>query len=410
LPAARKFAIVDAGIFMHRPPEIKPHAPTQSVVEKPPSPAPLKTPSGLPPRVSVPLKARMVFWRQMATCLKGGMTLAASLHHLQGVTSHAELREAARKAQICVERGGSLAAWMKTRPQVFSRGEAALVLAGETSGDLDKIFDRIATDLENENILRRKLFTATFLNKFVVLPLLILVPGTPAIFSHAVDGFNKHGAGLSLREQQTLALREGLKGYFYDSIPRFLMVLILVAAYYALRQWLRSTQAGRKLQDEWAPRIPLTGPLWRDLAIFRYLTALGLLTNAGVPPAAALENCAGIADNCVLDEKFARAARLARENHVPLSTALQQVGVFSDTAMSLVKTGEATGSSPEMLGRAASYYDADLQQRMTTVPKTVGMIGLAVAAIGVLIVVGMAATAYYNGVYENMSKFMGVDL
>ncbi|HEY0076151.1 MAG TPA: type II secretion system F family protein [Abditibacteriaceae bacterium] len=367
-------------------------------------------PTGAPPQVAVPLKARMVFWRQMATALKGGMTLAATLHHMQAVTSRDDLKEVARKAQICVERGGSFAAWMKTRPQIFSRGEAALVLAGETGGELEAAFARIAQDLEDENTLRRRLFTATFLNKFVVLPLLILVPGSYRIFTHAVEAIDKQGQGMSQFEQQKLALKSGLSGYIHDLIPRLIMVAIIIAALYALRRWMDISPLGRGWRDQIAARIPLTGPLWRDLAVFRYLTALGWLTKAGIAPPTALENCAGMANNVVLDEKFARAARLAREQNVPLGTALQKADVFSEVTLNLIKTGEATGSAPMMLGQAAQYYESDLQGRMITVPKTVGLIGLAIAAVAVVIVVGMGMTAYYNSVYDTVGKFMGVDM
>ncbi len=388
---------------MHRPPEIQPAPPI--------APAkPAVRSDALPPEVTVPLKARMVFWRQMATCVKGGMTLAASLHHLQGVTSNVELREAARKAQICVERGGKLSAWMKTRPQAFSRGEAALMLAGETSGDLDKICDRIASDLENEWTLRHKLFTATFLNKYVVLPLLFLVPGTPHIFTHAVESLDKQGQGMALLDQQKLALREGLKGYFHELVPRLVIIALLAAAVWIAWRFFLATQEGRKKRDELAMRVPLTGPLWRDLAIFRYLTALGYLSNAGIQPATALEACQGIAGNVVLDEKFARAARLAREGNLPLGEALAQAGVFSDVTLSLVRTGEASGSTPEMLSRAAGYYETDVTQRMASVPKAVGFIGFGLAAIGTLIIAGMALTAYYQGVFDSVGKFMGVDM
>lgn len=364
----------------------------------------------LPPPVTVPLKARMVFWRQMATALKGGMSLAATLHHMQSVTSRDDLKEAARKAQICVERGGSFAAWMKTRPQVFSRGEAALVLAGETGGELEAAFDRIARDLEDEAGLRRSLFTATFLNRFVVLPLLILVPGSYKIFTKGVEALDKQGQGMSQLEQQKLVVSSGLTAYFHDLVPRLIMVAVLVAIYYGSRQWMDRAPEGRKVRDQLAARIPLTGPLWRDLAVFRYLTALGWQTNAGILPATALENCAGMANNAVLDEKFARAARLARDQNVSLGAALQQSDVFSDVTLSLVKTGEASGSAPLMLNQAAQYYEADLRQRMTTVPKMVGFMGLAIAAIATLVVVGMGLTAYYNSVYDTVGKFMGVDM
>ena len=366
--------------------------------------------SGLPPQVSVPLKARMVFWRQLATCVKGGMTLGASLHHLQSVTRHVELREAARKAQICVERGGSLAAWMKTRPQAFSRGESALILAGETSGDLDKICDRIATDLENEYTLRRKIFTATFLNKYVVLPQLILVPGTTLIFTGGVDALTKHGDGLSVAEQQKLVLRAGLHAYMDALIPRLFFIAVAALVLYILWSVANATQEGRKIRDELAMRVPLTGPLWRDMAIFRYLTALGYLTNAGIQPAAALEMCQGIAGNVVLDEKFARAARLSRQNNLPLGESLAQAGVFSDVTLSLIRTGEVSGSTPAMFAQAASYYETDVTQRMISVPKWIGAIGLVVAGIATGIVVGMAAKAYILGTFDAVGKFMGVEM
>lgn len=365
---------------------------------------------GAAPQVVVPLKARMVFWRQIATCVKGGMTLAATLHHMQGVTSHNDLKEAARKAQICVERGGSLAAWMKTRPQVFSRGEAALVLSGEASGELEAAFERIARDLEEEANLRRSLFTATFLNKFVVLPLLILVPGSHKIFTHAVAAIDRQGQGLSQFEQQKLAVKSGLSGYIHDLIPRLIIVAILIALYFIMRRWIETMPTPRRWRDETTSRMPLIGPLWRDLAVFRYLTALGWLTKAGIAPATALENCAGIANNAVLDEKFARAALLARNQNVTMGAALKQADVFSEVTLNLIKTGEATGSAPAMLEQAAQYYEADLRSRMITVPKTVGLIGLAIAAVAVVIVVGMGMTAYYNSVYDTVGQFMGVDL
>ncbi len=394
---------------MQSSPQHSNEVPQQSVASSP-SPKPQAAIISAAPPVTVPLKARMVFWRQMATCIKGGMTLGATLHHMQGVTSRDDLKEASRKAQICVERGGSFAAWMKTRPQIFSRGEAALVLAGETGGELEAAFERIARDLEDEVALRRSLFTATFLNKFVVLPLLILVPGSYKIFTHAVEAIDKQGQGMGQLEQQKLALRAGLSGYVHDLIPRLIMTAILIALYFVLRKWMDTNSAARKMRDQIAAYIPLTGPLWRDLAVFRYLTALGWLTKAGIAPPAALENCAGMANNAVLDEKFARAARLARDQNVPLGTALKQSGVFSEVTLSLIKTGEATGSEPAMLGQAAQYYESDLRQRMTTVPKTVGLIGLAIAAIATLIIVGMGMTAYYNSVYDTVGKFMGVDM
>ncbi len=395
---------------MHRPPETKPQnaasAPAQPpALPKSAVPVPANT---LPPAVSVPLKARMVFWRQLATCIKGGMTIGASLHHLQGVTRNAELKEAARKAQICVERGGSFAAWMKTRPQAFSRGESALILAGETSGDLDKVCDRIASDLENEHTLRRKIFTATFINKYIVLPQLIVVPGMTLIFTGGVDALTKNGDGLSIPEQQKLVLREGWKAYWEVLMPRLTLIAVVALVLFVIWRVANATQEGRRIRDEMAMRVPLTGPLWRDMAIFRYLTALGYLSNAGIQPVAALEMCQGIAGNVVLDEKFALAARLARQSNLSLGDALARSRVFSDVTLSLIRTGEASGQAPAMFAQAASYYENDVTQRMVRVPKLVGIIGFLIAALATAIVVGLESKAYLLGTFDAVDKFMGV--
>lgn len=358
--------------------------------------------------VRVPLKARMIFFRQWATCIKAGMSMAAALHHLAQVTSHPELREAARKAQICVEGGGKLSAWMKTRPHVFSGVEATFIYIGEVSGSLDTVIDRLATELENEHTLHRRLFLATFISKYILLPLLLLVPNTPNIMMYGLDELMKHDAGLSQGAQQTIILRAGLRGYFHDLLHELVPIVLTITISYVIFRLAMRTAMGRRMRDQLILRIPFTGALWRDLAISRYLTALTLLTRAGVVPATALEACASISGNLLLNEKFQAAAHLARAQNLSIPAALTQTGIFSEMTLGLLRTGDYSGSMAEMLERAAAYYETDVQNRLASTPKVVGILCFSLCALATAIVMARAVALYYNNVFPAVEKFMGV--
>jgi type IV pilus assembly protein PilC len=350
----------------------------------------------------------MIFFRQFATCVKAGMSLATALHHLSSETSNGHLREAARKAQICVERGGRLSAWMKTRPAIFTGTECALIFVGETSGSLDKVLDRIANDLEDETNLHRRLFLATFLAKYCVLPMLLIVPGTANIMMHGMDSLEKAGAGISEKAQQEIMLREGLRGYFHDLVARLVPLAIAAVLCYVAYRVLIRLPIGRYVRDQAVLWLPGMGPLQRDIIISRYLTALSLLTGAGVPAAAALEACTGMANNAVLDAKFDAAARLAREKNASITEALTSTGVLSAVTLSLLRTGDVSGAAPEMLNRAAEFYESNVRTRLVSVPKIVSAVCLTACGIATAIVVGNAAKLYFDNVFTAVDRFMDI--
>jgi len=356
-------------------------------------------------RVDVPLKQRMQFFRQFATCIKAGLTLGAALKHLEAETSNRDLKEAARKAQICVERGGKLSAWMKTRPHVFSRAEAAFILVGETGGALEESLERIASDLEDEMNLRRRMFLATFIAKFVLLPMMLLIPSTPNIMVHGLNGLEKQ-PGLSVVEQQKVILREGLKGYASDTMQWALPLVLGAVFCYLLWRIFVLTPIGRRVADQLILWTPVSGTLWRDWAVCRYLQALSLLSKAGMVPAAALEACRGLAGNEVLDAKFDAAAKLAREKNLSIPEALAQTGVFNAVTMSLIRTGDHAGAMPEMLNKAASYYEADVRGRLTSVPKIYGLVVFGVCSVAAGFILYNAFTAYYANIFPSVDKYL----
>ena len=359
-------------------------------------------------RVLAPLKKRAQFFRQFATCIKAGLTIGAALKHLEEETSHRDLKEAARKALICVERGGKLSAWMTTRPSVFSRAEAAMIMAGETSGNLDQSLDYIANELEDELLLKKRMRLATFTTKWITLPSIVLTIGMADIMNYSMDGLQQAGAGASVVDQQKAAISFALRGYLHDLMLRLPWFALLIVLYCFMPMLLDLHPTTQRIRDHailWTPGI---GGLRRDQAIGRYLIALSHLTSAGLTPAPALEACAGAAGNIVLDDKFNAVATLARSRNLTVAAALEASGIFKRETLSLLRTGEQAGSMPEMLERSAGYYRAGIQSRLQTVPKVIGILAVLIGGVGTGIVTCIEAKHYFNNIFDDVDRFMNI--
>ncbi|HEX8236327.1 MAG TPA: type II secretion system F family protein [Abditibacteriaceae bacterium] len=311
-------------------------------------------------------------------------------------------------SQLCVEGGGQFSRWMRTRPALFSEAEASLVAAGELSGSLDIVLDQIATGLEEEHTLRQRMFLATFIGKYIILPLLWLVCGSHNIMKYGLNGLEKAGAGLSEHAQQKVILSEGLKGYFHDLLLQAVVIGGIFLVFHVAWHFFSRTTTGRHAGDQMQLLVPAVGRLWRDLALRRYFGALSLMTRAGVAPGTAAEACADISGNVVLNEKFRAAARRVRRDDVPVTQALSETGLISPMVLRLLRTGEYSGSSDLMLDQVVRFYDHDVQGRLITLPKIIGLMCLALCAAGTLFVVANFVSHYYNNVFNGVEQFMNM--
>jgi type IV pilus assembly protein PilC len=352
----------------------------------------------------------MVFFRQFATSVASGMSLGLALHHLSQVTTEPQLREAAAKAQRCVEGGGQLSRWMRTRPNLFSGAEAALIEAGELGGGLDLVLNRIATDLEEQETLRKRLFLATFIAKFVMLPLLWIVWGSHNIMRYGLQGLAREpgGAGLSVNGQQNVILREGLKGYFYDLFWQGVLIFGVILLLHVAWNFAGRTPRGQRIEDSLRLMLPATGRLWRDLALRRYFSAMGLMTRAGVPLGTAAEACADISGNFALDEKLRSAAAEVRRRDIPVTEALSETGLISGPVLRMLRSGEYSGTSDVMIEQVTRYYESDVQSRLISLPKVIGLLCFSVCAVATLFVVTRFFAMYFNNAFEGAELFMNM--
>ncbi|MER3536447.1 MAG: phytochrome sensor protein [Thermus sp.] len=329
------------------------------------------------------LKDLAIFSRQLATMLSAGLTLLQSLSILEKQTENKKFREIIRKIRLDVEGGSSFSEALAKHP-LFSRLYVNLVRAGETSGGMDQILDRIATFLEKELELRGKIRSAmtypTIVFVFAVGVAYFLLTGIVPQFAQILTDL---GSELPLLTRFLIALSELLR----KSTP--FLLLLAVALFFAYRQYYK-TEQGRRVIDRIKLRLPVFGNLNRKTAIARFSRTLALLLSSGVNILEALEIVKGTAGNKVVEE-ILEETRLRVQGGDPLNLTLaKHPFVFPPMVSSMVAIGEETGALEALLTKIADFYEREVDQAVASLTAAIEpLMIIFMGAIVGMIVAGM---------------------
>src|SRR5436190_7879204 len=222
-------------------------------------------------------KALQVFTRQLATMIDAGVSVVAALVTLEAQTEDKYLSEVIAEVRAEVEAGMVLSAAFAQHPKVFNRLFVAMVEAGESSGTLDEVLDRIAVQIEKENQIKRRVKGAmvypivvlTFACLVLTFMLIFVIP----IFAKVFADF--HGT-LPAPTRLVMGASSALRHWWFLIIPGIAVTV------YGVRR-LKRTQAGRERWDRFRLRIPLRiGAVVRKVALARVSRTLSTLVSAGV--------------------------------------------------------------------------------------------------------------------------------
>ncbi|MDD1958261.1 type II secretion system inner membrane protein GspF [Pseudomonas sp. 8209] len=294
--------------------------------------------------------------RQLASLLAAGLPLEGALS--------ATLEQAERKhiAQVLgavrgdVRSGMRLADALAARPRDFPEIYRALIAAGEESGDLAQVMERLADYIEDRNTLRGKILTAFIYPGvvglvsigIVIFLLSYVVPQVVSAFTQARQDL----PGL------TLAM---LNASDFIRAWGWLCFIVLVAGAWGWRVYLRGASA-RLAWHSRVLRLPLLGRFVLGLNTARFASTLAILGSAGVPLLRALEAARQTLANDRLDQCVSEATARVREG-VGLASALAVEKVFPPLLIHLIASGEKTGNLPPMLDRAAQSLAKDIERR-----------------------------------------------
>ena len=302
----------------------------------------------------VKLKDVAVFSRQFATMINSGLSLLRSLYILADQTENKALAEIINHVRLDVEKGSSLSAALAKHPKAFNRLYISMVRAGEIGGVLDSVLLRLATTIEKQVELRRKVKSAmTYPVVVAVLVLLIVTAMLLFVIPMFEDLYKELGGKLPAPTQFLINI---------SKLCRKLWWLIIggeIAAVFGFRKWINS-ENGRQRWDALKLKMPIFGGLVRKTALARFGRTLSALVRSGVPILESLDIVAETSGNYVVAQAV-RDTQAAVKRGDPLSRKLEDHPVFPPMVVQMMAVGEETGALDEMLDKIADFYDQEVE-------------------------------------------------
>ncbi len=297
--------------------------------------------------------------RQLSTLVGAGFPLVTAIDAMLPQARSQGLRSHLAKIKDDVVEGNGFAHALSLFPGTFSPLYVNMVRAGESSGTLEVVLERLADMMERRQTLKMKIQSA------LAYPVLMAIIGSVVLFllltfivPSITSIFTDMNRLLPAPTRLLMAISDFLKHWWWG----FFLILGLVgAAYYMFSR----TPAGRVIIDRLKLRIPLIGPLVQKLAVARFSRTLGSLQENGVPMLQALEIVKNIAGNTIISNAITEAAVEVGRGHA-LGASLGRHPVFPDLFIQMVVLGEQSGELEGMLNKVADVFESEAEAQVTT--------------------------------------------
>lgn len=292
--------------------------------------------------------------RQLATLVRAGLALEEALRAVSEQTDKRRLKNILLAIRSRVLEGHSLAEGLSEFPNVFSDLYRATVAAGEQSGHLDLVLERLAEYTENRQMIQQKTLLALFYPALLSLVAFLIVVGLLVyVVPQVVQVFNNLNQTLPLLTRVLIIISELLQQW---GIWLFLLLILLGAAL----RYLLSFEPVLMWLHQLLLHLPLISRLERGANVARFTRTLSILTESGVPLLEALQITTQVVANRVLRQVVITAADKVREGS-SLHEALKKSGLFPAMTVYLIASGEASGNLEQMLERAAIMQERELE-------------------------------------------------
>jgi type IV pilus assembly protein PilC len=292
-----------------------------------------------------------LFTRQLATMMKAGVPLVQSFEIVADGMDNPAMRDLILKIRDDISSGNTFAHAIEQNPEHFDELFCSLIAAGEQSGALETMLERLATYKEKSEALKAKIKSAMNY-PIAVLAVASIVSGILLIkvvpqFDEIFKGF---GAELPEFTQMVVDLSRWMTEWW------FIIVMIIGAIVVAYKQMMKNSKAARDAQERLSLKMPVVGDLLNKSAIARFARTLSTTFAAGVPLVDALESVAGAAGNVVYYDAIKKIKNDVSSG-IQLNYAMKQSEVFPNMVIQMVAIGEESGALDSMLDKAATYYE-----------------------------------------------------
>jgi type IV pilus assembly protein PilC len=338
----------------------------------------------------------VIFTRQFATMITSGLPLVQSLSILAEQTENERFKVVISAVLNDIQSGQTLADAMRRHPKVFTDLYVNMIAAGEAGGILDTILLRLATFLEKNDALVRKIKGAM---TYPTVMLLVVIGATTVLLWKVVPVFagifTDAGMALPMPTRVVLSISGFLQSYILYCFLGFIGAIFAVRQYY-------TTQSGQLALDKALLRMPVMGNLIRKSAVSRFTRTLGTLVSSGVSILEGLEITARTAGNRVVHDAVMKS-RASIAGGATISEPLKESGVFPPMVVQMINVGEQTGGLDEMLSKIADFYDDEVDAAVTALTSILEPIMIVVMGV----VIGGMVVAMYLPMFDLMKTVQG---
>ena len=332
----------------------------------------------------------VIFTRQFSTMINAGLPLVQALDILAKQSENPALKEVTHAVVFDVESGHTVADALGKHPKAFTELYVNMVAAGEAGGILDTILMRLATFMEKNDALVRKVKGAMIypgvISTVAFIAISVLLIFVIPVFKKM---FGDVGLPLPLPTRVVIAMSNFLRG-----IGGVVSVAVVAGGVFLLKKYY-ATNNGKLVIDKLMLKAPVLGDVLRKSAVSRFTRTLGTLIGSGVSILDGLEITAKTAGNRVISDAIMES-RTSIAGGETISAPLQKSNVFPPMVISMIAVGEQTGGLDEMLSKIADFYDEEVDAAVSNLLSL--MEPVMIVFLGV--VVGGMVVAMYLPIFD----------
>lgn len=334
------------------------------------------------------------FTRQLATMVTAGLTLSESLSILKMQVSKPALAKIIFQIEEDVQGGKSFAAAIERYPKIFSPIYRSLVRAGEASGKLDEVLERLADNLEKSRDFRAKTKGAFIYPSIVVIGMVIVMfIMMTFVIPKLTSLYKDFGVQLPTPTRILVGISNFFANYWYVVIGGTVLIV------YSFLRW-KKTKVGERMWDKLLLNLPIMGNLMKESTLVEVTRTLSILVGAGIPILEALEISEGAVSNVWYKEAL-KDVEAKVEKGFPLGTPFAENPIFPPIMSQMVTVGEQTGKLDDALFKLSRYFEGESEVAIKALTTLIEPLIMVVLGLGV----GFLVMAVLMPIYSLTSQF-----
>ncbi|MBT8364776.1 MAG: type II secretion system F family protein, partial [Deltaproteobacteria bacterium] len=338
-----------------------------------------------------PVKAPelILFTKQFNTLIRAGVPMLTLLRVLEEQTEHPKLKKVLGNIRRDIKEGSSLHEAFRQYPKVFSPLYCNMLKAGEASGSLNEVLDRLTYIIEHEHKVKSDIKSALMYPIIVIcflfIAFIVLLTG---VIPRFVSIFKSAGLQLPLPTQICMLMYGFLVNYWYIAIG------IAVVGTVSLYLFLRTPQ-GRYIFSKTMMKLPIVGPLFSKSAISRFASIFSILQSSGIDILQTMDILSETIGNAAISHELDGIRNRLAEGH-GIAGPLSSAQYFTPMLINMVAIGEESGNLEELLQDVAMHYDTEVEYSMKKLSEAIGP----VLTVGLAVVVGFFAMAIFLPMWD----------